>query len=276
MTHPINQSNRVFVYGSLKRGEPNHQWLYGAIFAGRARLLSAELYSLTSYPMAVLRPGSPQVIHGEVFVIDAEGLDRLDLLEGYPNYYDRQILNLSDGTMAWVYLGRDAVVEGHELVEFGDWASTPIFSYGSNMDPSQLQQRCPNWDGSGLAARVDGWRWGINKIANAGNGQDYAGITQDPEAHCWGVVHHLSRSDRQILDRREGIATGHYRHQIVTVKTSKGEIFAALAYVPEPAFTEEGLWANSEYQRRILNGAAHWGLESTWCSALRESFLTTA
>lgn len=272
----MTQSNRVFVYGSLKRGQSNHHWLNGAIYAGRARLLGAELYSLGSYPMAVLRRGSTQVIHGEVFEVDAEGLDQLDVLEGYPGFYDRQILKLSDGSQAWVYLGRDALVEGRNLVEFGDWASTPVFSYGSNMDPTQLQQRCPGWDGSGLPARLDGWRWGINKIADAGEGQGFAGIEPDREAHCWGVVHHLSRGDRRILDRREGVAIDHYRHQIVTVKTTQGETFEALAYVPEPAFIAEGLRASSDYRRRILSGAAHWGLDSDWCNALRESLLITA
>jgi gamma-glutamylcyclotransferase (GGCT)/AIG2-like uncharacterized protein YtfP len=269
-------AHRVFVYGSLKRGQSNHHWLNGATFVGRARLQGAELYSLGPYPMAVLRHGSSQTIHGEVFEVNAEGLDQLDVLEDYPGYYDRQILSLGDGSQAWVYLGSDTLVEHRSLVEYGDWASTPVFSYGSNMDPTQLQQRCRDWDGSGLVARLDGWRWDINKIADGGVGEGYAGIAPHPGAHCWGVVHHLSHRDRRSLDQREGVARDHYRHQSVTVMTPQGESFEALTYVPAPGVIAEGLRASSDYQRRILAGAAHWGLESAWCNALRELFLITA
>lgn len=268
--------NRVFVYGSLKRQQANHHWLDGARFVGRARLRGAQLYSLGAYPMAVLRDHTSHVIHGEVFEVDAAGLDRLDQLEGYPGYYDRQVLALSDGTSAWVYLGNDDHVKGCSLVAFGDWASTPVFSYGSNMDPAQLQQRCQDWDGTGLVVRLEGWRWGITKRADGRDGEGYAGIQPDSGAHCWGVVHHISGRDRRILDLREGVGIHHYRHEQLMVTTSEGETFAALAYVPEPEYLADELLASSHYRQRILNGAAHWGLGSDWCNVLRESLLMTA
>lgn len=225
MADPIGPCNRVFVYGSLKRGQTNHHWLKGATFVGRARLHGAELYSLGAYPMALLRSGSSDLIHGEVFEIDADGLSQLDILEEYPNDYDRQVLSLSDGSQAWVYVGHEELVAGCDRVEYGDWASTPVFSHGSNMDPDQLQRRCEDWDGNGVVARLDGWRWSINKLA---------GIVHDPGAHCWGVVRHLSQRDRPSLDRRDDVAIDHDRHQRVTVCTTTGERFDALAYVPGP------------------------------------------
>lgn len=276
MAHPITQSNRVFVYGSLNRGQSNHHWLHRASFVGRARLHGGELYSLGSYPMAILRQGSSGVIHGEVFEVDAEGLDQLDILEGCPGYYDRQLLSLSDGSEGWVFLGNEELVAGRSQVEFGDWASTPVFSYGSNINPDQLRRRCKDWDGSGVVTRLDGWHWGINKLADAGDCQGFAGIIRDLGAHCWGVVHHLSQRDRRILDLREGVAIDHYRHQRIKVSTKNGERFEALTYVPGPAYLAEGLEASSDYGRHILDGADYWGLDCTWANSLRASLLITA
>jgi gamma-glutamylcyclotransferase (GGCT)/AIG2-like uncharacterized protein YtfP len=266
----------VVVYGSLKRDQSNHQWLAGARFRGSAQLVGAELYSLGSYPMAVLQPGSSSRIRGEVFQVDGPALEQLDLLEGHPHYYRRVVLTLSDGCQAWVYLGTEEQVAGKPLVHRGDWGARPVFSYGSNMDPSQLRLRCLDWDGSGLVARLDGWRWGINKRADAGHGQGFAGIVPEAGADCWGVVHYLSPRDLRRLDRSEGVGGGHYRHQQVTVLLQSGKKLETLAYVPCREFLEEGLQASRDYGRRILTGAAHWELGSDWCQSLRASLLMTA
>jgi gamma-glutamylcyclotransferase (GGCT)/AIG2-like uncharacterized protein YtfP len=208
--------------------------------------------------------------------VDGPTLERLDQLEGHPHYYRREVLTLSDGSQAWVYLGTEQEVAGKPLVHRGDWGSRPVFSYGSNMDPSQLRLRCQDWDGSGLVARLADWRWGINKRAVAGNGRGFAGIVPEPGAHCWGVVHHLSPRDLQRLDSLEGVGGGHYRHQRVTVLLSSGRPLEALAYVPCREALMEGLQASRDYASKILTGAAHWELGSDWCQSLRESLLITA
>lgn len=128
MVNPSGDCHRVFVYGSLMRGQANHHWLKGATFLGRARLHGGELYDLGAYPMAILRSGSSDVIHGEVFEIDADGLRRLDILEEYPNDYDRRVCPLSDGTQAWVYVGREELVAGCRRVDHGDWASMSVMA----------------------------------------------------------------------------------------------------------------------------------------------------
>lgn len=49
---------------------------------------------------------------------------------------------------------------GLESVPYGDWGSTPMLSYGLNMDPDQLRARCARWDGPGVVARLEGSWWG--------------------------------------------------------------------------------------------------------------------
>ncbi len=255
--------HRVFVYGTLKRGDVNHHWLEGARPLGRRRLAGLQLHDLGPYPMAV--PAGSSLIHGELYAVEAGGLARLDELEDVPREYVRELLPLSDGSRAWVYRGRADQVQGRPLVPFADWGTTPIFSYGSNLCPEQLAGRCPAWDGSGLVVRLDGWRWGIRKIrVGRGRGEGAAGIRPDPQAHCWGVVHHLPAADRRELDRREGVSIGHYRHQSVQVTSLSGERFPVSTYVPTPEWSAEGLIPGEEYAARILRGAAHWQLPEGW------------
>lgn len=108
----------VFVYGTLKRGHRNHDWLMGASFRGDAVLPGAVLHDLGPFPMAI--SGDGQVI-GEVYAVDEAGLARLDHLEGCPRLYERKEMGLADGRTAWVYLGRPHQVRNVPLMPDGLW-----------------------------------------------------------------------------------------------------------------------------------------------------------
>ncbi|MDM7954282.1 MAG: gamma-glutamylcyclotransferase [Cyanobium sp. CZS 25K] len=213
-------------------------------------------------------------IHGEVYRVDEAGLASLDALEGYPRVCDRRRIVLSDGREAWVYGGGPGQVVGREPVPYGDWVTTPVFSYGSNMDPIQLKGRCSRWDGHGIVARLEGWRWGINKISRTAGG--CAGIVPEAGSHCWGVVHHLEPEDLAVIDSCEGAGTGrHYERETVAVTTAAGERFEVITYVPVARARSEGLVATAAYAGRILRGADHWKLPGPWRQTLAASLLTT-
>ena len=107
---------KLMVYGTLKRGWGNNRLLVNATFVGEA--VSKKNYVLfdSGIPYAVpftenedthpLRP-----IMGEVFEIDADQLRRCDALEGHPNWYRREIINVE--------------VNGHEeevfIYEMPEW-----------------------------------------------------------------------------------------------------------------------------------------------------------
>lgn len=89
---------KVFVYGTLKRDEPNHYWLLKqgsgiARFAGKGNtvtrfpLLVASQFNL---PLLLNKPGVGNSIAGEVYDVDDAMLANLDVLEYYPTIYDRQ------------------------------------------------------------------------------------------------------------------------------------------------------------------------------------------
>lgn len=109
---------RVFVYGTLRRGQANHGWLAGARWLGEASLRGAVLHDLGPFPMAV--PGDG-VVRGELYGLDATTLARLDRLEGHPRLYERRWLALEDGREAWVYLGRPRQVRFVPALPDGRW-----------------------------------------------------------------------------------------------------------------------------------------------------------
>jgi gamma-glutamylcyclotransferase (GGCT)/AIG2-like uncharacterized protein YtfP len=111
------ERSRVFVYGSLKRGQPNHHWLAGAPWLGEARLDSVEL----GVALTPSTPNGQHPLHGELYRVDGATLDRLDRLEGAPRLFERHWLPLSDGAKAWVYLGRAAQVRYAARIHSGHW-----------------------------------------------------------------------------------------------------------------------------------------------------------
>ncbi|MFN3430105.1 MAG: gamma-glutamylcyclotransferase [Candidatus Sericytochromatia bacterium] len=112
--------HRVFVYGTLLAGEPNHRVLAGARYLGPARTEPVfELVSLGPYPALV--PGGGVAVVGELYEVDDAGLARLDWLEGYPELYDREAIPLADGTRALAYMQRPAQALGLPRIESGDW-----------------------------------------------------------------------------------------------------------------------------------------------------------
>lgn len=73
----------VFVYGTLKRGCANHDFLADQTFIGEARTAPGfRLYHLGDYPGMIAEPADRTGVSGEVWSVTPEALDRLDSLEG--------------------------------------------------------------------------------------------------------------------------------------------------------------------------------------------------
>lgn len=97
-------SNYVFVYGTLKSGNAIrglHQFP-GAEFVGKATTINPQysLIDLGAFP-AVLKSGT-NYISGEVWAVDNATMEKLDLYEGYPDFYKRELVETDKG-VAWMY-----------------------------------------------------------------------------------------------------------------------------------------------------------------------------
>ncbi len=110
--------HRVFVYGTLLRGEVNHHLLQRARYLGPHRTEPRfTLLVLGAYPGLV--SGGDTAVFGEVYGVDTAGLHRLDQLEDYPRLYDRRVIATAHGS-AWVYLYRGPRWDRARLAH-GDW-----------------------------------------------------------------------------------------------------------------------------------------------------------
>ncbi|KAF9805553.1 hypothetical protein SFRURICE_020938 [Spodoptera frugiperda] len=90
---------KVFVYGTLKKNEPNNYWLQDPN-NGIGNFV-ADGYTKTKYPLIIATkynipfllhsPGNGHFVQGEIYDVDDKMLSKLDILEDHPNYYIREI-----------------------------------------------------------------------------------------------------------------------------------------------------------------------------------------
>ncbi len=108
---------RVFVYGTLKRGGSNHYWLAQAIYMGEG--VTSERYALYQgadpWPLMVENEACYPV-QGELYAVTQNELALLDELEECPQLYVRKqiaVLTAADEVIrAWAYFSVQAE---------GDW-----------------------------------------------------------------------------------------------------------------------------------------------------------
>ena len=120
MSGDMNGNVRVFLYGTLLSGEPNHHLLADAPLVGEARTEPAfELVSFGAFPAMV--PGGGTAVSGQVYEVDARTLNALDRLEGHPRFYRRRAVRLDDGGEVLAYLLTPDQARGRPRITSGDW-----------------------------------------------------------------------------------------------------------------------------------------------------------
>ena len=120
MNGRANGKTRVFVYGTLLSGEPNHRLLTAASLVGEARTEPAfDLVSLGAFPAMVA--GGRTAVSGEVYEVDAGTLAELDRLEGHPRFYQRQRIRLEDGGEVLAYVLTADHALGRPPIASGNW-----------------------------------------------------------------------------------------------------------------------------------------------------------
>ena len=95
--------HRIFVYGSLLRGQANHGLLADSRSVGPAETLPRyTLVDLGEFPG--LLAGGTTAVAGEVYAVSAATLAQLDRLEEHPHVYERRPIALASGEPVEAYL----------------------------------------------------------------------------------------------------------------------------------------------------------------------------
>lgn len=117
---------RVVVYGTLKEGNGNWRHLLDndrCTLLGRCVVTGPyTMYSLGFFPAVVEVDGAEDgEILGEVFLVDEDTLDSLDILEGHPNWYERKQVD-TPWKKAWMYVMPLSETYGDDsIIESGCW-----------------------------------------------------------------------------------------------------------------------------------------------------------
>lgn len=140
-----------------------------------------------------------------------------------------------------------------------DTTSQLYFAYGSNLDPTQMERRCPGAVARGVAV-LNGWGFRIGE-------RGVATIVARPDESTWGGLWAVTDAHLDALDRAEGVAIGLYRRAIVDLTTEEGPV-EAIAYIED--FTSSGA-ARPGYLELICRGAEWFGLPATYRASLSEA-----
>lgn len=97
-------------------------------------------------------------------------------------------------------------------------------AYGSNMDPTQMRQRCPHSPASGTGW-IEGWRLTFGGEDLGWEGA-LATMVEAPGEHVFAVLYDITDHDAANLDAWEGADTGLYRKIRVRVATLDGDRLA--------------------------------------------------
>ncbi|XP_032412609.1 gamma-glutamylaminecyclotransferase C-like [Xiphophorus hellerii] len=139
--------HRVFVYGSLKRGQPNYpymtdssngkaEFLCTAVTVQKHPLVIATKYNI---PFLLNLPGQGKRVNGEIYKVDEKMLQYLDWFEKVPTMYQRTVVELeikmadkeeklSPGSIMEAFVYSTTTYQP-------DWPSLPTYdNYDSNGD----------------------------------------------------------------------------------------------------------------------------------------------
>lgn len=116
---------KVAVYGSLKKGFGNHRLLETSERLGTDKITGWTMHSMSAYP-CICEGGDDISI--EVYEINESTFSALDMLEGYPSFYNRKEVSTKYGT-AWIYYIEDDM-SGYEVVPSGIWEEQEYIGSG--------------------------------------------------------------------------------------------------------------------------------------------------
>ena len=98
---------KLFVYGTLKRGYHNNFYLEGSKFIGEDLTVNKYFMAVSGYIPFVFEDWMEHefkgFIKGEVYLVDSFTLKKIDRLENHPYDYRRKKVKLKRFGEAWLY-----------------------------------------------------------------------------------------------------------------------------------------------------------------------------
>lgn len=110
----------IAVYGSLRKGYGNHAILKDAeLVSTEVVNIPFKMVSLGGFP-GLVPDESNHNITIEIYRVNETEYRRVERLEGYPHFYQKALINTSQGELE-VYVLNDPMYKNDNHVESGDW-----------------------------------------------------------------------------------------------------------------------------------------------------------
>ncbi|MGP9041695.1 gamma-glutamylcyclotransferase [Cytobacillus kochii] len=230
----------LFVYGTLRKNEIHHDYLIEARLMAEQAWVNGVMFDTgDGYPRVELSDKLAEKVYGELYVLSAEHLEAIDVLEGYVKG-DKHSLSVRKKVHVHTDLGvrqgfiyvSPAEVLQQEAIKVSDWKvynlqkNSPktfyYFAYGSCMDTERFMKAgvdhfFKNVVGIGV---LKGYQMGYYFYAPDGNRADIIEGSGETE----GIVYQLPIEAIDYLFKREGVTVGHYRPTFVNL-TIEGAIY---------------------------------------------------
>ena len=149
------------------------------------------------------------------------------------------------------------------------------FAYGSNMNRSRMESRCPSACFVCIAVLRDHRLCFPRSRKNRTTG--VAGVEACKDAKVWGVIYDISESDIERLDRIEGFtrkceecendANAYVRRKLYVHADNKAPMCVS-TYMACPQ--ENPPLPDGEYKQTIVAGAKYWGLPAEYIGSLEQ------
>ncbi|MCD8509048.1 MAG: gamma-glutamylcyclotransferase [Bacillus sp. (in: Bacteria)] len=266
----MNQTLRIFVYGTLRKHDYNHDLLKESKMIYSQAWVNGTLYDTgLGYPALDIETG--EVTYGEVYEITSDELSALDVLEGYEdgreeNLFARRILPVftDDSSLeAYVYI-IDVSKKGllKEKIPFGDWKvhlflkrnqdNFFYFAFGSCMDDERYHVQGVGHlfkDQIGVG-ELENFHICFSRHASDGGKADI----KEGYGKVEGIVYLLPKEALEYLFEREGVYGSIYRPIFLDITINDESVLTDVL-----TFTvinkEEDLTPPDHYALEILRGA---------------------
>ena len=113
---------KVMFYGTLMRGFENARLLFAntdlpPIYRGNCETVQRFHMTCENFIPYVSKKKEVSTIKGELWEMDSRVLSQVDILEGHPNWYERSVVELTNGEKAYLYFnersrGKHSISDG--------------------------------------------------------------------------------------------------------------------------------------------------------------------
>jgi gamma-glutamylcyclotransferase (GGCT)/AIG2-like uncharacterized protein YtfP len=210
---------RIFVYGTLRKGEFRNYILGDSRFIGHAKAKGVCLYDLGEFPVLIKGDGE---VMGEVYEIPMGLLEKLDWIEGVPDLFRRELreVKLENGKTvdAYVYVfNRNKLLNLQRKVVY-------LFEYGTMRKGERRHEYIENYR---FVGNAKGKGFLLYKIGN------YPWMVKG-KGEVIGEVYEIPEDWISNFDWLEGVPNSSKR-ELIKVELENGEIVPAYAYLLKPS-----------------------------------------